>query len=144
MRLWHLRAVLNVVNLSTPLGLVLAVATRCRLRPLPRGLVLATGYPYAVPRASAFTVGDVVLTRADEERVLARPGLLAHEERHAWQYAACLGLPFLPLYALGSAWSWLRSGHVAVHNPFERWAGLADGGYPDPVSVPTRALRRRH
>ena len=130
MRRWHLRVVLNVVNLSTPLGLGLAAVTGCRVRRLPRGMVLASGYPWRVPAAAAFTVGDVVLTRHPAERLLARPALLAHEERHAWQYAACLGLPFLPLYLLGAGWSRLTSGHLAVGNPFERWAGLADGGYP--------------
>lgn len=145
MRWWRARAVLNLLNASTPAGLALAVTTRCRLRRLPRGMVLASGYPFGFPRAAAFTVGDVVLTRSSAERILARPALLAHEERHSWQYAACLGLPFLPLYLLGAGWSWLTSGHVAVRNPFEQLAGLADGGYPTVSARPAllRAWRRR-
>lgn len=135
MQWWHLRVVLNLVNLSTPFGLLVALAGGCRLRRLPHGLVLATGFRYAVPRAAAFTVGNVVLTRYDADRVLARPRLLEHEERHTWQYAALLGLPFVPLYLLAAGWSWLVTGSIAAHNPFERWAGLESGGY--------RAVSRR-
>ena len=64
---------------------------------------------------------------ADLER--RQPGTLDHESAHAWQYFACLGLPFLPLYALASGWSWLRTADAASRNPFERGAGLARGGY---------------
>ena len=129
MHWWHLRVVANLANLSTPLGLLIALLGGCRLSRLPRGLVLASGYRYAVPAAAAFTVGNVVLTRYDADRILARPTLLEHEERHSWQYAALLGLPMLPLYLLAAGWSWLVTGSIAAHNPFERWAGLASGGY---------------
>ena len=70
-----------------------------------------------------------------------RPALLAHEERHSWQYVACLGLPMLPLYGLGAAWSYARGGDFGVHNPFERPAGLADGGYPLVSARDRRPLR---
>ena len=62
---------------------------------------------------------------------LRHPGTMAHEAAHAWQYFAFLGLPFLPLYALASAWSWLRTGDPASRNPFERGAGLVRGGYSE-------------
>ena len=137
---WQPRSLLNVLNLSTPLGLLVGLLGRARFRRGPRGLVLGHGYRLPLPVAAAFTVGDVVLTRHDERLFEERPQLLAHEERHAWQYAAALGLPFLPLYALGAGWSWLRGGHPAVRNPFERLAGLADGGYP--VLSPRRAPGR--
>ena len=127
---WALKTVVNVVNLSTPLGLMIAVAGRSRLRWGPRGLVLASDYRLPVPTAPAFTVGNVVVSRRPSEFLDSRPALLAHEERHSWQYVFCLGLPMLPLYALGAAWSYVRGGDVGVHNPFERLAGLADGGYP--------------
>jgi hypothetical protein len=139
-RWWRFRVVANVVNLATPLGLLVALAGRCRLRRGPRGLVLASGYRLPVPANPAFTVGDVVLTRREPGFLEQRPRLLAHEERHSWQYAACLGLPMLPLYAAAAGWSYLRGGDVAVHNPFERLAGLADGGYPE---VSARRRRRR-
>ncbi len=139
MERWRVRQVLNAVNGSTLLGLGIAAVGRCSFRRGPRGLVLAAGYRPPLPRATAFTVGDVVVTPHDHDWLGARPRLLAHEERHSWQYVACLGLPMLPLYAVAAAWSYARGGDVGVHNPFERAAGLADGGYPD---ISARARRR--
>lgn len=129
MELWRLKHVLNLVNGSTLLGLGLATAARASLQRGPRGLVLATGYRWRLPHASAFTLGNVVLSRHDTAWLHARPRLLAHEERHSWQYAVTLGLPMLPLYGVAAAWSWLRAGDPATHNLFETTAGLEDGGY---------------
>jgi hypothetical protein len=92
-----------------------------------------------VPPAAAFTVGNVVTTRHGPGWLEERPALLRHEERHTWQYVACLGLPMLPLYLLAAGWSYVVGGDPAVHNAFERLAGLADGGYP---TVSARARRR--
>jgi len=128
----RLRQVANVVNLATPLGLLVALAGRARLRRGPEGLVLATGFRLPVP-APAFTVGNVVVLRLDDAALARRPRLLVHESRHATQWAACLGVPFLPLYLLAAAWSWLRCRDVAARNVFERLAGLTDGGYPEPT-----------
>ena len=99
---WRVKQVGNLVNGSTLLGLAVAATGRCAVRRGPRGLVVATGYRLSVPAASAFTVGNVVLTRHDPEWLAARPRLLAHEERHSWQYLVCLGLPMLPLYAVAA------------------------------------------
>ncbi len=140
MRWWPVKAVVNTVNLSTPFGLLVAAVGRARPRLGPRGLVLATGYRLPVPAARAFTVGNVILTPHEQGYVEQRPALLAHEERHTWQYVACLGLPMVPLYLVAAGWSYLRGGDVAVHNPFERLAGLADGNYP---LVSAREQRRR-
>lgn len=42
-------------------------------------------------------------------------------------------------YAVAAGWSWLVSGDVAAFNPFERRAGLREGGYvPKPVRRPFR------
>jgi hypothetical protein len=139
MEWWQLRRAANAVNGSTLLGLCVAVAARADVRRGPRGLLLATGARLPARGAAALTLGDVVLTRGDPDWLLRRPRLLAHEERHSWQYVACLGLPMLPLYALAAGWSYLRGGDVGVHNVFERWAGLEDGGYP---LVSARARRR--
>ena len=125
----RVRQVLNLVNLSTPLGLALALAGRSRLRRGPDGLVLARGYRLPVPPRPAFTVGNVVLLRLDDDALARRPRLLVHEARHATQWAWCLGLPMLPLYLLAAGWSWLRTRDAATANVFERLAGLADGGY---------------
>jgi hypothetical protein len=138
---WRLRSLLNLLNGSTLLGLVIAAAGHASVSNGPRGLVLATRFRPGFPPAAAFTVGNVVLTRHDRSWLLERPRLLQHEERHAWQYVACLGLPMLPAYLLASAYSYLRTGEPALCNPFERLAGLADGGYrgraPNPVAPPT-------
>ena len=137
---WRLKVLVNVVNLSTPLGLLVAVAGRSALRRGPRGLVLAADYRLPLPSAPAFTIGNVVVSPRPAAYLDSRPALVLHEERHSWQYAVCLGLPMLPLYALGAAWSYLRGGDWGVHNPFERLAGLADGGYP---LLSARERRRR-
>jgi hypothetical protein len=127
---WRLRQVANVVNLSTPLGLVLALAGRGSLRRGPDGLLLA--HAVRLPaRAPAFTVGNVVLLRLDDAALARRPRLLVHEARHATQYACCVGPLMLPLYGLAAAWSWLRCRDPSSYNIFEVRAGLADGGYPE-------------
>lgn len=133
----------NRRNLSTPLGLLVARAGRARRRPGPYGLVLAEGYRFGFPVASAFTVGDVVITaRAFPELLRVTPDLLVHEERHSRQYARCLGLPYLPLYTLAMAWSVLRTGDRASANVFERGAGLVAGGYLErPVRPLAASLR---
>lgn len=122
----------NLVNLSTPFGLLVGWVGGTRMRRGPRGLVFAERYRYDFPRAGAFTVGNVVLTRRTMDELEARvPGTLDHEDAHAWQYAALLGLPFLPAYLLSAGWSWLRTGDPASRNVFERHAGLARGGYAE-------------
>jgi hypothetical protein len=127
----RVRAVGNALNLSTVLGLGLGLAGRARLRHGPDALVFAEGYRLPLPKASAFTVGNVVLLPGGtaEAVELRQPGTLAHEAAHAWQYFGLLGLPFLPLYAAASGWSWLRTGDPASANLFERGAGLVRGGY---------------
>jgi hypothetical protein len=125
------RAVGNALNLSTVLGLGLCWAGRARLRRGPDALLLAEQYRLSLPKASAFTVGNVVLVPGGtaEALELRQPGTLAHEAAHAWQYFGLLGIPFLPLYAVAAGWSWLRTGDPASANWFERSAGLARGGY---------------
>lgn len=135
-----LRSRLNRLNGSTLLGIGLARLGRASVRPGPRRLLLAEGH--RLPgRAVAFAVGDVLFHRrvGGFER---RPALLRHEARHAEQYAWCGGLPFLPLYAASAALSWALAGDRAGLNPFERHAGLADGGYRERGTRGTyRALR---
>ncbi len=128
----RVRRVVNVVNLSTPLGLVVGVLGGGRIVRGPHGLFLAVGYRARIPapRAPAVTIGEVVLLRADDALLARRPALLAHEGRHASQYAFWLGpLGFLPAYLLASGWSWLRTRDFALGNVFEIRAGLVDGGY---------------
>lgn len=79
--------------------------------------------------ASAFTLGNVILTRHDRDWCAERPALLRHEDRHCTQYAFCLGPVMVLLYVFFAGVSWLLSGDHASYNPFERLANLADGGY---------------
>ena len=130
------RRLANLVNLSTPLGLLVARAGRARVSPGQSGLWYAEGYSVPFPVAGAFTVGNVIIMRGTVAQLGERA--LAHEERHTWQYMAC-GTFFLPLYLVAMGWSWLRTGDRAARNVFERAAGLGDGGYTD---VPVRPFRR--
>jgi hypothetical protein len=133
------RLVGNVVNLSTPAGLLVAAIGGARIRRGPRGLFLGEGYRLKFPVASAFTVGSVITTSRTWEELLRRnPRLFEHEERHTWQYLYCLGLPFYLAYGLCLLWSMLRTGDRAARNFFERQADLTAGGYRD---VPVRPVR---
>jgi hypothetical protein len=136
------RQVANLVNLSTPLGLGVAVLGRCHIRRGPRGLVLADHYRFGFPTASAFTVGNVLITPGDWTALARqRPTLMPHEERHTWQWVALAGLPLLPAYGLAMAWSVLRTGDRAARNVFETRAGLVLGGYREVAPRPLgRAL----
>lgn len=128
-RAHRVRRIVNRINLSTPLGLAIAAAGRARVEHGPDGLLLARGYTLRVPAAPAFTVGDVVFLRLSDERLAARPHLLAHEGRHATQYAWCVGPFMIVLYVAAAFASWVLCGDYASYNPFERLAGLEDGGY---------------
>lgn len=140
------RSAANWLNLSTPCGLLLARAARCRVVDGGRGLHFALGYRPRLPVAGAFTVGNVVLFRPRFDEPDRFPGLVSHEERHSTQYVFCLGLPFLPLYFAAAGYSWLRTGDPASRNVFERHAGLAAGGYTErpvrPVAAILHGLRR--
>lgn len=138
----------NVANLSTPLGLLVAAAGTARLR-RERGLIVAENVSLPGIRASAMTIGSVVLVpgRTLEEATARIPGLLRHEDHHAHQWSYCLGLPFIPLYVAAMGWSWLRAGDRSSANCFEVQAGLALGGYPvrdrRPLREGMRALGAR-
>ena len=144
----HLRRAVNALTLATPAGLLLAHLGGARLRPGPHGTLVAAGYRsrFPAPRASAVTVGEVILLRLPDQLLARRPGLLEHEARHAAQWACALGVVGFPvLYGLAAAWSWLRFGDAALGNVFERRAGLVDGGYLAAGAGPplTRRSRRR-
>ena len=139
MRASHrLRLGLNLVNGSTLSGLAVARLGRARLSASGQGgLLTGTGYRLPVPSAPAFTLGNVIITR--RPWIDAGSDLFRHEARHATQYAWCGGLLMLPCYFAAAGASWLLSGDVGAWNPFERLAGLADGGYRDrPLRWPAR------
>lgn len=123
---------MNWINLSTPLGLLLARIGGARIRKGPARTYLADYYRWPFPAGGAFTVGDVIITRHDLDLLAElRPTLLGHELIHSQQWARFLGLPFLPLYVGSMGWSWLRTGDRASRSFFERQAGLESGGYRD-------------
>jgi hypothetical protein len=132
---YRVRQAVNVLNLSTPLGLLLAAtATRAppggrRLLRGPDGLLIAGGYRLPLPAAPVFTLGNVILVRREPEILLERPRLLRHEGRHSTQYAWSLGVVMVPLYLLSAGASLALCGDYSSYNPFERLAGLEDGGY---------------
>lgn len=137
------RRALNWTNLSTPLGLGIARWGGADITRGDRLLWHATGYRPSFPIASAFTVGDVVITgRTFDDLARHLPRILVHEERHSWQWAA-LGPAFLPLYLACTAWSWARTGDTGSRNLLERAAGLADGGYSDRPTLSWRSLPGR-
>lgn len=137
----RVRQVVNALTLATPLGLLLAHLGGAQLRPGPHGTLVAAGYRsrFPAPRASAVTIGDVVLLRLCDDDLARRPQLLEHEARHATQWSTGLGLVGFPLaYALAAGWSWLRCGDGARRNVFEQEAGLAAGGYLPAPTAPGR------
>ncbi len=128
----RLRFAVNLVNLSTPLGLVLATVGRAQVTRGPDGLLLAADYRsrFPAPNAPAVTVGNVVLLRMSVAAATGHPTLLRHEGRHATQYACWIGpFGFLPAYLIASAWSWAHTRSFALRNAFEVRAGLVEGGY---------------
>lgn len=130
---------MNWLNLSTMLGMLVAWVGGATRRRRGRGTYVCTGYRFRFPVAGAFTVGSVIITKHDDDWVLARPLLLQHEDRHCTQYAFLVGPVMLPLYFVSVGISYLLAGDHSSYNPFERLAGLADGGYPPPT---TRFSRR--
>ncbi len=137
----RLRTVLNWLNLSTPLGLLVARIGGATLTRRGRGTYLATGYRFGFPVASAFTIGSVIASKHDLDYFAARPVLLRHEDRHCTQYAFVLGVVMLPFYFLSVGVSYLIAGDHSSYNPFERLAGLADGNYPPPRTRFSRPSR---
>jgi hypothetical protein len=136
---YRVRLAVNLVNGSTLAGLLVAAAGRARLARAADGLLVGVRYRLPVPVAPAFTVGNVILARSDRAALASMEALLAHEARHATQYAWCGGLVMLPLYFLAAGASWGLTGDFGARNLFERQAGLADGGYTDKPLRPVLA-----
>ncbi|MFI6675340.1 hypothetical protein [Kribbella sp. NPDC050470] len=124
----RVKVVGNFLNLSTLAGLLVGVIGRARFSRGPRGLFFANVYKIKFPVAGAFTIGNVVLSK-HERAYFDDEALVRHEERHSWQYFCLLGLLMWPLYVVGVVVSWFLTGDPASRNPFERLAGLKDGGY---------------
>ena len=141
---YRVRLAVNLANGSTLAGLLAAAAGRARLARAADGLLVGVRYRLPVPVAPAFTVGNVILARGDRAALAPGEALLAHEARHATQYAWCGGLAMLPLYFLAAGVSWGLTGDFGARNVFERRAGLAGGGYTDKPLRPVLARFARH
>ncbi|PRY28807.1 hypothetical protein [Pseudosporangium ferrugineum] len=145
LRRWPLaRSVLTAVNGTTLAGLAVAVLTGAKVRRGRHGILVAEGYRRKVPPATCFTVGSVIITRRSADWLLheGRAELLAHESRHAGQYAV-LGPLFWPAYWAACGYSYLMTGSYGSRNVFERHAGLERGGYADaPLRPWARKLSR--
>ena len=128
---YRVRVVVNLVNGSTLAGILVAAIGRARLARCSDGLLIGERYRLPLPPAPAFCLGNVILTRRDRDALVRAEALLAHEARHATQFAWCAGLVMLPLYFAAAGVSWVLTGDFGSRNIFERRAGLADGGYAD-------------
>ncbi|MBO3750832.1 hypothetical protein J5X84_32570 [Streptosporangiaceae bacterium NEAU-GS5] len=124
------RQILNYANLSTPAGLLIGRLGGGRAVRHETGLVLVYGCRLIPPRAGAFTVGSVVMTKRPPEEDYLSGRLLAHEARHAWQWSGCVLVPLgAVLYLLALTASYVICGDPGSWNVFERMANLEDGGY---------------
>jgi hypothetical protein len=126
------RILLTALNGTTGAGLLIAAASGARLRRGRNGMLIAEGYRRKIPPATCFTIGSVILTRNTADWLLAddHADLLAHESRHAGQYAL-FGPLFWPAYWLACGYSYVLTGSYGSRNAFERHAGLAAGGYDE-------------
>ena len=127
----RLRLAVNLLNGSTLAGILVATAGGARVRPAGEGLLAGSGYRLPLPAASAFCLGNVLVTRLGHAEFIGNARLFRHEARHATQYACCGGLAMLPLYGIAAAVSWVLTGDSGARNVFEQRAGLADGGYSE-------------
>lgn len=126
-----MRIAVNLLNGSTLAGIGAAFAGRAKLVAGPDGLLIAEGYRLRLPATQTFCLGSVIVTRLDRDTLVRTEPLLAHEARHATQYAWCAGLVMLPLYCTAAGLSWVVTGDFYSWNIYERLAGLAEGGYTD-------------
>jgi hypothetical protein len=134
----RVRQAVNLANGSTLAGLGVAALGGAEVARSADGLFTGTGYRLPVPLASAFCLGNVIVTRRDGLDPGSR--LFRHEARHATQFAWCGGVVMVPLYLAAAGASWVLTGDFGARNVFERLAGLADGGYADQPLRP--AIRR--
>jgi hypothetical protein len=142
-RLWRLRAAVNWVNLSTPLGLavgLISMGHRQAPDPLYR-IIQVVGCRRLPTRGGFVTIGNALLIRAGLETMI-RDSDLVHEGRHSTQYAFCGGLAAIPLYGAASLVSYFATGDWYEANLFEvRAGGIGTEGYsaPPDASRPIRA-----
>jgi len=138
-----LRHSINLASGVTIFGALVGILTRGRPHwNTEHGLLIFHNCHLPWRWASAVTFGDVVLVLSPPIRWASvtelPPQLLAHEARHAAQYALLLGLPYFPIYWLACGYSWVITGDHWSRNIFEVRAGLTAGGYVRKMSRRTQ------
>lgn len=78
---YRVRLVANLVNGSTLAGVLVAAAGRARLAQGEDGLLIGEGYRLPVPPAPAFTLGNVILTKAGRPAGLGEDHIPERERR---------------------------------------------------------------
>ena len=80
----RLRLAVNLLNGSTLAGILVATAGGARVRPAGEGLLAGSGYRLPLPAASAFCLGNVLVTR------------LGHAEFTGRRFVSCRCTPVFP------------------------------------------------
>src|SRR5260370_40312991 len=99
---YRIRLVLNAVNGSTLLGLLVATIGRAQLSVGDNGLFLAERYRLPVPAAPAFTVGNGIVTKLDRDAGAREDRLFAHAAPHATPDAWGAGPAMVPPYLIAA------------------------------------------
>ena len=128
---------LNRLNLSTPLGLLIAKIIGGTTIQLENGLYMNYGRKGKYKKAEVITVGDVLLVTFNKDCLHCQqkdlydlsPNLLRHELKHSEQFAKFAGIIFLALYLFASIKSYIQYKNFWQGNIFEIQAGLVDGNY---------------
>jgi RHS repeat-associated protein len=87
--------------------------------------------PEALP-GQAWTIGNIIINQSDQQ---LGPRVLAHETKHADQWAILGPLGFAERWLESTAVSYVTTGTYGCSNLIEIWAGLRDGGYWDDCSA---------
>ena len=131
------RHILNNINLSTFLGLLISKIIGGKTVKLNNGMYMNYGRKGKYSKSWAITIGDVILTKQDKNCKFCKLGklhelstaTLRHELKHSEQFAKFGGVIFLALYLLESIKSFIIYRNYWQGNIFEIQAGLKDGGY---------------
>lgn len=128
---------LNRLNLSTPLGLLIAKIIGGTTIHYKNKIYINYGRKGKYIKANAITIGDVILAKKAKGCKLCESGnphdlsnaILRHELKHSEQFAKFGGIIFLALYLFASIKSYIIYKNVWQGNIYEIQAGLEDGGY---------------
>jgi hypothetical protein len=128
---------LNKLNLSTFLGLLISKIIGGTTIQLENGIYLNYGIKGKYLKATAITIGDLVLVKQVKGCKRCEAGnphdlsnaILRHELIHSEQFAKFGGVIFLALYSFASIKSFIIYRNHWQGNIYEIQARLSDGGY---------------